>query len=750
MLLKYHEDTLKNAYKHLELYTDLALLDAKNDRTREKQHEPIRALFKPCVSFNTVPSFMENSDGADGDGGLDFPGVQFPPEYTMEEYYDDESGFVSDNAGYFLHNNYVTDRRSRGVSPPPRSLQSKKAMLSSMFKIAENGKIVRVDYPSKPTILNDAMIINRAKAGWDRMWIERRDKINERVNNKTEYFKYPKILFPQQPALKTSFISDDGYTPMPKEQRRKEKILHEKLGNPNTPRTILCHISGRRHTWVALDWTLRELAQDTDHVIVLANLPRFSQVEGQGRRSSITCAGSRDLECDNKPRSLSVDASVRKNDKRKQGCIEWTSGYHQDIIVKKLTNILSYIALIIPKDIAIKVSVEIVIGKTQKIMIDAFNVYTPDLCVSSTLKWQRTDNLVLWKSKTLTDTLCTRFPPPVFVAPARRMWETEARLQKAFELKSANASGTSLLSLVESSNSKHVAKSRDRNFTFGNFDYPSIDSLTSSNACQDSVSESEASGSESDSGESVISARERIVMVSRKHRQAVLRALDDIESDKEISRTEKLAKRLDYILKESLSFSSKIENISKSYPGEESGLDHLTRVITGGTEVVPNSKKSMLDVGDVPKNSFIKTSAAKPRKGAIKFASTVNSKDGHRALGKSKLKTRELDRSAIRSLSPVRHSVSINVANVSNEAQSSSTIRRVRSSNSLQSTKSNDSVVSNGSAKKKSGGGFLSIFRSGGRSRSTSRRNSSGSDSDRASLVSDSSKKRRSRLFGFS
>lgn len=68
--------------------------------------------YKPCVSFDTVPISSPSKDSLIEREypSYDFPGVQIPPElYTMDEWYDTESGYAtSDNSGYFIHNNYVT------------------------------------------------------------------------------------------------------------------------------------------------------------------------------------------------------------------------------------------------------------------------------------------------------------------------------------------------------------------------------------------------------------------------------------------------------------------------------------------------------------------------------------------------------------------------------------------------------------------------------------------------------------------
>ena len=37
-------------------------------------------------------------------------------------------------------------------------------------------------------------------------------------------------------------------------------------------RTILVYVSGRIHTWVALDWVLSKFIEDGDHVIIIASI----------------------------------------------------------------------------------------------------------------------------------------------------------------------------------------------------------------------------------------------------------------------------------------------------------------------------------------------------------------------------------------------------------------------------------------------------------------------------------------------
>lgn len=727
----------QNIYRNVKIYPGSRWGSSNEGSVGSAKGDSLEKVFKPCVSFNTVPSYMDDKDG---DDGLDFPGVQMPPEYTMEEFYDDESGFSSSNAEYFLRNQYLANGSSYGGSPPPRNLGKG---LASMFRVAQNGKIVRVDYPTTPTIMNDAIVINRAQPGWEKLWYERKRQIEKKLNDKQTYFRYPDIIFKQQHAPRLRFTSEDGYTPLSKNERRRERILNEKVGFPNTPRTILCHISGRRHTWVALDWTMRRLAQDTDHIIVLANIPRFAN---NSTGSSNTCRHSQARNGrGNRRSSLARDIKDVKNAEEDDDYVEWTSGYSAEDISNKLEDLFDYIAVIVPKDITVRVTVEIVIGKTKKIILDAMNVYTPDFCTSTTLRWERTDKLVQWKSKNLTDVLCTKYPIPVFVIPVKRMYDLEEELQEEFPPKISHLSYDSLQTsqsqLPPSADKLEVSKSQS----------PLL-------LVEAADSESSSDVSDSATGTSSIKSlsKSKLFAAMKKHRQDISRNVKNFESEEHGSKVTKLLKKMDMILKSSLEFSLQIQNMTQN--DTEAGFEKLKRVITGETSSASISKKSMLDVGDAPKVSVYKNvPGSRPRNSQIKFASDVTSKDGRRALG-NKVKPTSADNSPPlrRSVSPLEYEKSPRRSydeplRGKKSGQSSNTIRKVRSASNIARVKSNDSAASDSSSSSKKKGGFLSIFKgSRSRSRSTSRRNSTSSDNETISSADGDSKKRRSRLFGFS
>jgi len=175
------EDQLsQNEYKAVKFYSPLKVrpTDSTTVDAQRKQY-PYKAM-KPCISFNTVPVVNANAKRIDRLYKQDFPGVQFPTDYTMEEYYDNESGYAGDNNNqYNLHNQYLLNNLNSvsthmaGRQPSPtrfpslgsspaiatggggkRQQSHKSIQLTEMFKIAKNGKIVREDYPTKPTIQN--------------------------------------------------------------------------------------------------------------------------------------------------------------------------------------------------------------------------------------------------------------------------------------------------------------------------------------------------------------------------------------------------------------------------------------------------------------------------------------------------------------------------------------------------------------------------------------------------------------------
>ena len=512
----------------------------------------------------------------------DFPGVQIPPELrTMDEWYDTESGYATnDNNGYFIHNNYLVSdfpfdlinngndnnniinsnninnrgrdrdkngnsnnnnnsnnnhnnnnnnnnnsnnisssmRRNRASSPTRIKSHNALKQMQNTFKVSVNGKIVREDYPSRPTVDNDAIVINRAYGQWNTLWNKRRLQIDDRLLNKTQFFKYSNILFPElnkdkkknldEDQLNLSNGSNKEWELLTRRQKKRWLIMNEVVGYPTGPKTILCHISGRKHTWVGLDYTIMKLAQDTDHIVVVANLCKLRQWANSNnnytsssnfktrsqnhyhshhyhnhnnghatttrsnrhhkRQSSCTLSisdlntrsksMSRDENVDSfsnkltdddkigtkltKTKSMDPDlASLRSymsgtdsdydSEEEDDGIDpQWAYGYDRQSITDKLNDILLYISVLLSKHPkSIKVTVEIVIGKSVNILNEMVNVYMPDLFVMAKKK---VTSEVRWHSVHLTDKFLKHSPVPVCVVFVKPMYQFEIDLANEF------------------------------------------------------------------------------------------------------------------------------------------------------------------------------------------------------------------------------------------------------------------------------------------------------------------------------
>lgn len=774
MFLKEDKDrALLDTYRHIKLYTDFPEVNTKGSKRNDEDNDG--GQFRPCVSFNTVPSTLGSSSF--DNPFTDFPGVQLPPDLSLDDLCNNE-GIARRVAS--SHDDYY----SPWVQASEKKRLTHKSLADS-FKRSENGKIVRVDYPSEPAIFNDALILTRSKNQWHQKWNERKENISNSLDEKNKWFQYPNILFPRK-STKAPIISSDGFTPLTKEQRRKEKAIRLKLGDRPNPRTILCHISGRRHTWVALDWVLRKVAKDTDYIVIVANLPKFSGATGHSHshshRSGPSAKGAHSYR-----RSLSVGPDTGANEVMHKNAVEWTYGYNEYDVENKIRDIFEYIRVILPPKLAVKITVEIVLGKTKKVMLDAVNCYTPDICVEGTLKWERIDNLIVWKSRFLKDVLCTKFSIPVMVVPAKRLFDFEIDMEKEFPPKDDNNNNNNNEDVIDINankirppplNLETLEKTKSEPPTFN-----SIDSLTSNNSNIGNDINNEYDGLSYQNDD--LTVREKLSLARQTHRNRMMKQLRSVESDDKLDYTEKKVGVLDSIIKQTLEFSEELQNITEEdFKGDNrEELHNLKNVITGDTRALPNSKKSMLDVLDTPKSTSPRrprSNHGKARSGQIKFAPSVHAKDGHKALGNSRGKNYlSVSRPSLGSHSyshnqvdgVKEHNKRPELCRVNTAESTPPPLRKVVSASNVSRVKSNESALlspihssgsvpgprSSSSRHKKSSrgessGGFFSFFRSSGggtKSRSHSRRNSSESESERSSVKSPSEGKKKKSFFGW-
>lgn len=196
-----------------------------------------------------------------------------------------------------------------------------------------------------------------------------------------------------------------------------EDLYLGKLGSqglsPVLPRrVILIYISGRKHTWVALDWILRNFIEHGDSIIIASaiNHKLAPPSDGQTRYPSPTTYAPKT------PR-------VRQRQRRRPEFIKEIS-----------RSVMQYVLNVINKDVITKISVEIIDGNTKDALKDMYKLYEPNLvCVGSKVNTKNSAPLKSWQSSRLSDRLVKNFPLPVIVVPALNMSDFEKKLQIKLE-----------------------------------------------------------------------------------------------------------------------------------------------------------------------------------------------------------------------------------------------------------------------------------------------------------------------------
>ncbi|OWB60735.1 catalytic activity protein [[Candida] boidinii] len=181
-------------------------------------------------------------------------------------------------------------------------------------------------------------------------------------------------------------------------------------------RSVLVYISGRRHTWVAIDWCVNRLLEDGDSLIVIASInPDDDPVIREFSRGSIfgtnntkeSIAKSQD-----QFKSLITDEMIR------------SSPEYAKIVSE---NIMKYILAITNPNKIIKVTIELGVGDTKDVLKDMIGLYLPGMIVTSA-KPTKASSTRSWLTSRITDRLVKNFPLPVVVVPAMNMNLFEEKL----------------------------------------------------------------------------------------------------------------------------------------------------------------------------------------------------------------------------------------------------------------------------------------------------------------------------------
>ncbi|CEP63733.1 Jip4p LALA0_S09e01288g [Lachancea lanzarotensis] len=710
--------------------------------------------YVPSVSFDTVPLLAGIACEC-----KDVDHDEHILEYTEDEFYDNEASY--DNS------------RHLGYSSEYNLVNSKRDGLDG-FHIGRDGRITRTDYPTRPTIVNDALVLNRAHKAWLSLWRDRKAQIDLRLQSASSHFVFPDIVVPAESNAKIT--SAGGFSPLSKEERRRALVISKKVGFPNSPRTIVCHISGRKYTWTALDWLLKRFSQDVDHLVIIANIPKMSNSRSRSRSRSRSAARRSRSAAPSRPvsgnfetmhRAFSAGPTDEQNRYQHDEWLEWASGYDADHIKQVLKNILDYVVCILPGNRAVKITVEIIIGNTKKILVDSMNVYFPDLLVLSSVRSGEIESMVKWKSRCLIDKACQTFPVPIVLVPVKKLLELESDVRDDLDEQ---------IKAKAIEDSAHMVPLQHAITAPGVLDHmattdPSITNSSASESgetsplvSEDSVVDSSLSSPSKDPLPADTQLRDDLVVLRRKTKAKI----SALEKNDSLPMDQRLISGFDAILNATLKFADLLDALNQS----TESLVELKRVFTGeGKNHTSRGRKSMLDVLGSPKSASShrqrkktpdkaefhlpsaqandpdaaeKNSNTSIPKIQIKFAPEVKGNDGRNTTDRDEIE-RTLSYDA--TLRPhFSHSME--------SALRETDLRKVRSASILKPSKS----ATMGQDIKKKSKGIFSFFggsdsgaNSGSNSLastpSSSRRNSSGSEVTGVTMNTPK-KKKRSRFFG--
>lgn len=185
------------------------------------------------------------------------------------------------------------------------------------------------------------------------------------------------------------------------------KYAEPKLHN----RVILCYVSGRRHTWVGIDWACNELLEDGDSIIIIAS------IKNPGRSLS---------RLQNRNSDLSVEVNITENKIRN------SPEYAQ----AATENILKYALSILNPNRIVKVTVELAVGSTSDVLQDMFELYQPSLTIVG-VKPGKAAPTKAWATKRLTDRIVVKSPIPTIIVSPVNMGLYEEKLFRVLDKRMA-------------------------------------------------------------------------------------------------------------------------------------------------------------------------------------------------------------------------------------------------------------------------------------------------------------------------
>lgn len=320
---------------------------------------PVKKHYRPKVSFDTINIGYDDDD-------------------TDWEPYDpeDHRWQVGDHPSYNRsHDDYLYpgDRgRSRLRLPGPRDVSFspvRGAEPTDVYELARMLSATRPAYPTTPIITFRGTTLARTHEKWDDLY-----KMN-------------------------LYNADNGW-------------LRPTLPN----RVILVYISGRMHTWVALDWLFRSFVENGDTVVVVAAID-LRQLLKQRHGRSGAGKGYRAPAYAGRPQAMTTKMRLRQRNSP-----EYMATLAHDV--------MDYCMEVMNPDVIARVCLELCVGKTKQVLKEMYKLYEPNLvCTATKVNLGVTAPLRAWNSRKITDKLVSQFPLPVIVVLPMNMAHYEHHLE---------------------------------------------------------------------------------------------------------------------------------------------------------------------------------------------------------------------------------------------------------------------------------------------------------------------------------
>lgn len=211
-------------------------------------------------------------------------------------------------------------------------------------------------------------------------------------------------------AKKPAFDQNGWRIDYPSESVIKHDSLTYSFKHPNyvkyikendCSRTLIVYITGRRHTWVALDYTIAKLLRHGDHVVVMSRVP---------------------LSCKNDiiKKSTSPSSSRHSHHRAKNNKLD------PSLFRNIARDIKRYVEFLISDSTVVKFTIDLVLAdSTNNVLKEAVSIYDPSTIISSTKPNLRFLRKATWGTSKITDRLVQNFELPIIVVPAFTLNEFE-------------------------------------------------------------------------------------------------------------------------------------------------------------------------------------------------------------------------------------------------------------------------------------------------------------------------------------